>query len=278
MSLIQVGLVDTTGTVNADALHAAAAAFNVQVQRDLPQFWNVQATVRLLPNPKKTPVGVWPVRIVNNLPPGEGGIHLDKHNQPYALVEVTPGSSEWTVAASHEIVEMLVDPYGNRLQASRSIQIVGGKIQDGPGEFEYLVEAGDPCEADAYAYSIQGVAVSDFITPHFYDPMVTPGTRYSFTGAVKAPRQILPGGYISWANPEEGLWQQLQYFDPNAPPRIVDLGPATGAPSMRAWVDSLTYAEVKKHRKPNPELMESCKTRRAHMEAAAEVRTKAFVM
>lgn len=278
MSLIQVGLVDTTGTVNADALHAAAAAFNIQVQRDLPQFWSIQATVRLLPNPKKTPVGVWPVRIVNNLPPGEGGVHLDQHNQPYALVEVTPGSSEWTVAASHEIAEMLVDPYGNRLQASRSIQIVNGKIQDGPGEFEYLVEAGDPCEADAYAYSIQGVAVTDFITPHFYDPMVTPGTRYSFTGAVKAPRQILPGGYISWVDPEAGLWQQLQYFDPNAPPRIVDLGPANGVKSMRTWIDGLTYAATKKYRKTNTELMEACKTRRVHMEAAAEARTKSYVM
>jgi hypothetical protein len=278
MSLIQVGLVDTTGTVNADTLHAAAAAFNVQVQRDLPQFWPIQATVRMLANPRKTPVGVWPVRLVNNLPPGEGGIHLDKHNQPYALVEVTPASNEWTIAASHEIVEMLVDPYGNRLQNSRSIQIVHGKIQDGPGEFEYLVEAGDPCEADAYAYSIQGVAVTDFITPHFYDPMTTPGTRYSFTGAVKAPRQILPGGYISWVDPEAGIWQQLQYFDPNAPPRIVDLGPATGAASMRAWIDGLTYASTRKHRKMNTELMETCKNRQAHLEAAAEVRTKSYLM
>ncbi len=45
MSLMQVGLVDTTGTINVDTLHAAAAGFNMQVQRDLPQFWPVQATV-----------------------------------------------------------------------------------------------------------------------------------------------------------------------------------------------------------------------------------------
>ena len=75
---------------------------------------------------------------------------------------------------------MLVDPYGNKLQSSQSIEIVGGSIQDGTGELEYLVEACDPCEADKYAYPIQGIAVSDFITPRFYDPVVTPGTRYSF--------------------------------------------------------------------------------------------------
>jgi hypothetical protein len=272
---MQVGLVDKTGTVDADTLHAAAASFNMQVQHDLPQFWPIQATVRALPNPSHIPVGVWPVWLVNNLPPGEGGVHLDKHHQPYALVEATPGSNEWTVAASHEIIEMLIDPYGNRLQSSRSIQIVNGKIQDGPGEFQYLVEGCDPCEADAYAYGVLGIAVSDFITPHFYDPIGTPGTRYSFTGAIKAPRQILPGGYISWVNPETSVWQQLQYFDPNSPPKIVDLGPAQGN-SLRVWIDSKTYPLMKKHHKSNSELLAHCKERRSHLASAAAARSKLY--
>ena len=100
------------------------------------------------------------------------------------------------------------------------------KIQDGTGQFGYLVEACDPCEDNSCAYTINGIAVSDFITPHFYDPLVTPGTRYSFTGAIKGPRQILPGGYISWVNTEENKWQQLQYLDPKQPPSIQDLGAA----------------------------------------------------
>jgi hypothetical protein len=62
------------------------------------------------------------------------------------------------------------------------------------------VEACDPCEANNYGYQIQGTLVSDFITPHFYDSVETPGSPYSFTGAIKRPRQILPGGYISFVN------------------------------------------------------------------------------
>jgi len=182
-------------------LQATAAALNIQVTLDLPQFWQVRATVRHLPNATKIPAGVWPVFLVKTLPPGEGGFHLDKHNQPFAKVIASPNSDEWTIDASHETVEMLVDPSGNTLQTSTSIEITNGKIQDGTGQFAYLVEACDPCEADKYAYPIQGIAVSDFLTPHFYDPMVTPGTRYSFTGAIQAPRQILPGGYISWGKP-----------------------------------------------------------------------------
>ena len=157
----------------------------------------MQATVRYLASPKKIPAGVWPVFLVTSLPPGEGGFHLDKHNQPYAEVIASPGSEEWTIDASHETLEMLVDPCGHRLQSSSSIEISNGKIQDGTGQFGYLVEACDPCEADKHAYSIQGIAISDFLTPYFYDSAVTPGTRYSFTGAIQTPRQILTAGCIT---------------------------------------------------------------------------------
>src|SRR5271166_4753149 len=89
MSIIQVGLVDMTGKINPDLVQAAAAALNVQVTRDLPQFWPVQATVQHLPHAHKIPSGVWPVQLVASLPPGEGGFHMTKHNQPYAKVIAT---------------------------------------------------------------------------------------------------------------------------------------------------------------------------------------------
>src|SRR5215469_9720496 len=182
MSIIQVGLVDKTRKLNSDLVHAAAVALNLQVTRDLPQFWPVKATVIYLPNPKKIPVGVWPVQLVKSLPPGEGGFHTNKHKQPYSKVIASPTDNTWTIDASHEILEMLIDPWGNRMQSSVAIDIVGGKIEDGTGQYGYLVEACDPCEDNSYAYTINGIAVSDFITPHFYDPVSTSGTRYSFGG------------------------------------------------------------------------------------------------
>jgi hypothetical protein len=239
MSVNQLGLVDMTGQIDVDLVHSAAIALNLQVTRDLPQFWPVSATVTYLPNPNKIPAGIWPVQLVKTLPPDEGGFHSDKHKQPYAKVIASKSDPSWTIDASHEILEMLVDPYGNRMQSSVAIEIVRGKIQDGTGQYGYLVEACDPCEDNRYAYTINGVAVSDFITPHFYDPMVTSGTRYSFTGAVKGPRQILPGGYISWVNTEKDQWQQLMYVDPSKPPTIQNLGKADSTKSLREWIDSL---------------------------------------
>jgi hypothetical protein len=281
MSLIQVGLVDKTKAIDPELMQAVAAALTIQVTRDLPQFWNVQATVTYEPNASKIPPGVWPVFLVKTLPPGEGGFHLDQHNQPYAKVIASPGSDEWTIDASHETLEMLVDPTGNRLQPSASIQIENGKIVDGTGQFAYLVEACDPCEADNFAYPIQGVAVSDFLTPHFYDAVVTPGTRYSLTGAIKAPRQILPGGYISWVNQQSNEMQQLLWVDPTKAPKIVNLGPASGA-SLREWVDN-TMAEsagkttVRANRHAlNEELLAHCKAKRASLDVISQARAKLY--
>jgi hypothetical protein len=244
MSVIQIGLVDMTGKIDAGLVHSASMALNLQVTRDLPQFWPVSATVMYLPNHKKIPAGVWPVQLVKRLPPGEGGYHADKHKQPYSKIIASAKDPTWTIDASHEILEMLVDPYGNRMQSSVALQIVKGKIEDGTGQFEYLVEACDPCEDNSYAYTINGVAVSDFITPHFYDPVATAGTRYSFTGAIKAPRQILPGGYISWVNPTLDEWQQLMWVDPSKPPTIQNIGSAASDKSLREWIDSLEPSQA----------------------------------
>lgn len=273
MSVIQVGLVDKTGQIDTQLLQETAAAIGVQVSRDLSPIWNIHATVQVLPSPKHIPPGIWPIFLVASLPPGEGGFHLDKNNQPYAEVIATPESNDWTIDASHEIVEMLVDPTGNRLQTSRSIEISGNGVADTAGEFDYLVEACDPCEANAYAYAITGIAVSDFITPNFYDPVVTNGTRYSFAGNIQAPRQVLPEGYISFIDPQTDDMEQILLLGPK--PQFKNLGPATGS-SLREFIDGHTYEQVIKHRKRNAKLSALCKAHREKRAAAAVARGERF--
>jgi hypothetical protein len=271
MSVIQVGLVDKTGKLDAQLVQETAAALNIQAMRDLGPIWNVQATVRYLPSPNSIPAGVWPVFLVAKLPPGEGGVHLDKHNQPYSLVIGTPDSADWTIDASHETVEMLVDPQGSRLQTSRAIKIAGEGVEDTTGQFQYVVEACDPCEANNYAYDINGISVSDFITPNFYDPVVTSGTKYSFGGNIKQPRELLPGGYISFVNTESDELEQILWL--GAKPQLRQLGSAQGL-SLRQYIDSQTYPEVLKHRKRNRALSEWSQEHREHVLAAAKRRAE----
>jgi hypothetical protein len=96
---------------------------------------------------------------------------------------------------------MLVDPFGNRLIASDS-------IKKGQGRVKYLVEVCDPSEDASFGYSVNGVLLSDFYTPHFFDPVHSSATRYSFTGAIKQPREIKKGGYLSWYDPQTKKWWQ----------------------------------------------------------------------
>ena len=240
----QVVIVDQTRQIDQSLLHETAIALNTQVTRDLPVHWSgISANVSSAPSLSSVPPGAWPVFLVRSLPPGEGGFHLDKHNQPYAKVIASPTDESWTIDASHEIVEMLVDPFGNRMHSFEAIEISGDNVIDGTGIFNYLVEACDPCEANNFAYDISGIAVSDFITPHFYDASVTPGALYSCRGNIKRPRQLLPGGYISYVQPDR-QWNQILWVDPEQPPQYKVPDIADGVRSMRLEIHRAMGAKL----------------------------------
>jgi len=166
---------------------------------------------------------------------GAAGIHLDQDGQPFALITSGPG---WALTASHEALEMLADPFGNRT-------IAGPSIKPGQGRVSYLVEVCDPSEATAFSYSVNDIVVSDFYTPSFFDPVTSQGVRYSFTGAIKKPRQVLKGGYLSWQEPVSGDWWQATFF--GAKLTFRNLGPIDAAKgSLRSQIDAITTLETLK--------------------------------
>src|SRR5258706_8410910 len=124
---------------------------------------------------------------------------------------------------------MLADPYGTRIQAGNSVKPDQGRV-------EYIVEVCDPSEAPEFAYTVNGVLVSDFYTPRFFDPTPAAGVRYSFTGALTEPRQVLDGGYLSWREPvTDHLWQ---LFVENGQREFKDVGSLTGdLAAMRLLAD-----------------------------------------
>ena len=144
-----------------------SAALQKQATRDLAPVWGVSATVDAFERLEDVPIGYWPIIILDDIQaPGAAGYHTDDNGQPFALVQASTG---WPLTASHECLEMLVDPFGNRT-------VAGGPPPQATGaaaqleRVTYLVEVGDPCEADAFAYSVNRIRLSDFITPHYYDP------------------------------------------------------------------------------------------------------------
>ncbi len=228
MLLRQVAIVSRSTQIRSADVAAASAAIQKQVTRDFAPIWEIKATVDYFEKTEQVPLGYWPIIIEDDIhQPGAGGVHLDKKNQPYALVKVSPN---WTLSTSHEALEMLADPTGNHLTA-------GNSPKKGEGRVEFLVEVCDPCEDPAYAYRVNGVTVSDFYTPHYFDPISRAGVQYSFTGAITKPRQVLKGGYLIWHDPANDHWYQYDYLGPK--PRIRDLGPMNVGASIRATFDTL---------------------------------------
>lgn len=234
MSLtINIGLVSQSALVKQKDLNIVAAAMQKQVVRDFGPIWSVQATVDAFEALEDLPLGYWSIVIRDDIGFDAAGIHLDNDGQPFALVSSSSNRDIWALTTSHEVLEMLADPFGNRL-------VAGDSPKPGQGRVTFLVEVCDPSEAAQFGYSVNSILVSDFYTPSYFDPVVNGATRYSFTNAIQRPRQVLRGGYLSWEDPTTGEWWQETWFE-GSKSRFVSLGKLSSSNgSMRSQIDRLS--------------------------------------
>jgi hypothetical protein len=241
----QVALVPEDVSIKPSELTLVASALSKQVARDFGPIWNVQANVDPFATLDEVPSDYWPIIITRKVEDA-AGFHDDEHGQPFALVEF---DTDWSLTASHECLEMLADPFGRRLRAGNLPQ-QAVKLGLPDRRVRFLVEVCDPSEGTPFAYHVNGVLVSDFYTPEYFDPISVSSVRYSFTGAIKAPRTVLDDGYISWHDPVTGHWMQLRMFADDLSskkPHVVDLTTQTPFAkllqtgiSLRSAVDRVT--------------------------------------
>lgn len=226
-----LALVSTSNQVSAADVAATASAIQKQATRDLSPIWGIQATVSYFQDINSIPVGYWPIVICDDInQPGAAGYHTDSNNQPISFVQV---DQTWQLTCSHESMEMLVDPYGNRTVAGNSID------PQNPGRVSYLVEVCDPCEDASFAYSIDGILVSDFYTPNYFDPVGNNSVRYSFTGSITSPLKVEVNGYLSWMDPVNNQWFQANYFGDSVVVNPIQ-GMLNNGQSLRSQIDKLT--------------------------------------
>lgn len=223
-----LALVSETQSVGQSELSAVSAALQKQVTRDVSQQWDLDATIDAFATLHDVPVGYWPLVVRDDIGQDAAGVHCDDTGQPMALIKA---AFDWSVTASHEAIEMLVDPFGNAL-------IAGQSVDPGQGRVQYLVEICDPVSGKWYR--VNGVKVSDFCTRHYFDPEQSAGVQYSFGGNITAPRQILFGGYLTWFEPVGGEWWQQSWFVGDQP-AIRNLGAIQKSTcGMRPSIDRLT--------------------------------------
>lgn len=231
---VHVALVDDTRRINPSDLAKLAGALNKQILTDFGPIWHVAATVGAYP---KAPANTWAIHIQNKLDePGALGYHTDDTHQPVSYVEYT---NDYSVTVSHECLEMLGDPWGNRmtsaqLPAGTELDYGAFGLRSKIDSVNYLIELCDPPEATSYP--VGGVALSDFLLPSWYRSAPGPDCKFSYAGGCHQPREVADGGYVSFGT-ASGEW--FQVFNQNGRLQISDIGrfDKTQSSSIREWAD-----------------------------------------
>lgn len=112
-----------------------------------------------------------------------GRHELTHRGQPISKIFVKALDDEpVSVAASHELFEMVLDPMAN-LWAD----------QNRNTQFAY--EVCDAVEEDAFV--VGGFPMSNFVYPSWFEPFKhPPGTKFDHKGTLKAPFTMSEGGYV----------------------------------------------------------------------------------
>lgn len=229
-----IALISHSGVVSQAELNDYVSPYQAYVSRLLKGVYGVDARI-VAPADGRKPHHAWAMYFADQLnQPGAAGYHSDSHHQPAAYIDA---NQEPLFTGSHELAEMLVDPSGNSLYAAPSPD-----PRDKGKEVQILDEVCDPCEDSSFGIEIEGVSLSDFITPSYGNGSASP---YDAANKLTAPREIAINGYISWIDGH--VWKQATNFTGEGF-KVRVLGPAGQAKnegkSLREWVDEQTRARI----------------------------------
>jgi hypothetical protein len=207
MRKIKIAVVNVSSVVTeSHDVQRVVDALQIQVRRDFAPVWGVYADLRIATPKESLRAGEWLLVILDDADQaGVLGYH-DFTKDGFPLGKVFAASDrqygdKWSVTASHELLEMLVDPNINIMVSERSSN--GARL--------YAYEICDACEGDCYGYKIGGVLVSDFVYPAWFESFrAAKSTQFDHRKKIAKPFQLLKGGYIGYCDIDPGAgWKQL---------------------------------------------------------------------
>lgn len=184
-------------------IEACIPAFNTYINH-VKKYWPCPASLTFV-TPDNAPTDAWLIIVADDSDQaGALGYHdYTPSGKPVSYVFAKTDQQygySWTVTFTHELAEMMADPY-----ISTAIQVSNDSF--------YAQEIGDPVEDDSFGYTIRAantsidVLVSDFVTPAWFIPG-HPGPVYDHAKHCTAPLQLLKGGYMSVFKSGKG-WTQI---------------------------------------------------------------------
>lgn len=197
----KIAIVSNSPSVQLSDVVQIAGAIQRQILEDLSPFWGLSASINAFANIATIPSDYWKVIITDNdIPEDDFGFHfVDEHGNPFALVRPT---EETSITCSHECLEMLINPRMEKFQLAQSLKADQDSVS-------FQVEICDPCESKDFGYEIDGVLVSDFVTPIYYGmPPISDDMRFSFKQNINNSFEILEGGILQWFDSDsQSYWR-----------------------------------------------------------------------
>jgi hypothetical protein len=182
-SPLSIVLVNQSTVVTDTAVAACAKALNTQLNRDFAPYWGIDGTVIAA---KSAPAGGLPVYVLDDSDQaGALGYHdNDPQKGPFGRVFARTDAKyklNWTITTSHEVLELAADPF-----AVSTAQVNASTFT--------ALEVCDAVESDSDGYQIDGVWVSDFVTPAWFGTGTGP---YDYRKLLARPFALRKGGYMS---------------------------------------------------------------------------------
>jgi hypothetical protein len=181
-----ISIVNRSKTVTHADLKRVLPALQKQITRDFEPVWGWGANLKL-------EAAKFDMKVIIRDTAGAGGYlgyHI-KDGKPITYIfakDDIKDSGEYTSTLSHELLEMIADP-GVNLYAIGKFRLDGRRRR---GLFG--LEVCDPVESNYY--KIEGVTVSDFVRPEWFEQEHEKGAmKMDHLGVIDAPFMLAEGGY-----------------------------------------------------------------------------------
>jgi hypothetical protein len=206
-----ISVVNFSKRISDQEAVSAVRAANRQLHEDFTPYWHIQATLRLDGRARsvkrKAPIlGDAILYLSEAVDSGDlDGYHdATARGLPFGVVYVDLAEQcdgTWTPTFSHEALELAVDPFVTLFAGGPHFNARGTKRT-----VYYWFEVCDPVQADLY--ELDGVKLSNFVLPEYFDPSRKAVGPHDFLGRRSrarglAPFGVNPGGYVTFYDPHD---------------------------------------------------------------------------
>lgn len=209
MTQPSIAIINFSMHLSDQAVQEAIRAVNRQIVEDFAPIWGAGRMLRLHAagfdptdpdSLEEEPVQADSVIYLVDQPtlPGALGFHdMNARGLPFGFVFILD-LSDWTVTLSHEVLELISDPTVN-------IFVPGPDPRDSTN---WVLHAYENCDAvERTSYEIDGVRVSNFLTPHYFTFGDKPGTRNDFLGVGVTSFGVTRGSHIAFFDLSTNTWE-----------------------------------------------------------------------